>query len=128
MILGRPLDSVLHHGGQRGRAGLGHSAPTVMHLDTQSLSFFCFVLGVTGNCPPSVFSPPTLRLMMKVKNKPDLSPNNGRENVFLSDQSVASKMSTLCQLVLTMIPDKCKMCETPALSKRQGDQSTGRVL
>ncbi len=36
---------------------------------------------------------------------------------FLSDQSKASKMSTLCQLVLTKIPDKCKMCETPALPR-----------
>ncbi len=36
---------------------------------------------------------------------------------FLSDQSKASEMSTLCQLVLTKIPDKCKMCETPALSR-----------
>ena len=32
----------------------------------------------------------TLRQMMKVPNKPGLSPNNGLENVFLSDQSMAS--------------------------------------
>ncbi len=63
---------------------------------------------------------------MKVPNEPGLSPNNGLENVFLSGQSMASKMCTLCQLALTKIPGKLKLCETPALS-RQGDQST-RVL
>ena len=31
--------------------------------------------------------------MMKVPNEPGLSPNNGLENVFLSDQSMASQMS-----------------------------------
>jgi len=55
--------------------------------------------------------------MMKVPNEPGLSPNTGLENAFLSDQSMASKMSTLCQLVLTKIPDKPKLCETPALSR-----------
>ena len=37
---------------------------------------------------------------------------------------VTGKMSTLCQLTLTKIPDKPKLCETPALSRWQGDQST----
>ena len=32
----------------------------------------------------------TLRQMMKVPNKSGLSPNNGLENAFLSDQSMAS--------------------------------------
>ncbi len=32
----------------------------------------------------------TLRQMMKVPNEPGLSPNNGLENVLLSDQSMAS--------------------------------------
>jgi len=32
----------------------------------------------------------TLRHMMKVPNKSGLSPNNGLENAFLSDQSMAS--------------------------------------
>jgi len=32
----------------------------------------------------------TLRQMMKVPNEPGLSPNNGLENAFLSDQSMAS--------------------------------------
>ena len=32
LVLGRPLDPV---GGQRGRAGLGHSAPTLTDLDPQ---------------------------------------------------------------------------------------------
>ena len=55
--------------------------------------------------------------MMKVPNKSGLRPNNGLQNAFLSDQSMASKMCTLCQLVLTKILDKLKMCETPALSR-----------
>ena len=45
----------------------------------------------------SLFFPPwvtgelsTLRQMMQVPNEHDLSPNNGLENVFLSDQSVAT--------------------------------------
>ncbi len=53
---------------------------------------------------------------MEVPNEPGLSPNNGLENKFLSDQSKASQMPTLCQLVLTKIPDKCEMSETPASS------------
>ncbi len=59
----------------------------------------------------------TLRQMMEVSNEPGLCPNTGLEKHFLSDQSKASKMSNLCQLVLTKIPDNSKMCETPALSK-----------
>ena len=55
--------------------------------------------------------------MMKVPNEPGLSPNNSLEIVFLSDQSMASKVSTLCQQVLTKIPDKPNLCETPALSR-----------
>ena len=35
LVLGRPLDPVLDLGGQRCRAGLGHSAPTLMDLDPQ---------------------------------------------------------------------------------------------
>jgi len=35
LVLGRPVDPVLDLGGQRGRAGLGHSAPTLMDLDPQ---------------------------------------------------------------------------------------------
>ena len=38
--------------------------------------------------------------MMKVPKEPGLSPNNGLENVFLSGQSMASKMCTLCQLAM----------------------------
>ncbi len=45
--------------------------------------FFVFLWWVTGE-----FS--TLRQMMKVPKKPGLSPNNGLENAFLSDQSMAS--------------------------------------
>ena len=55
--------------------------------------------------------------MMKAPNAAGLSPNNGLEIVFQSDQSMGSKMFSLCQLVLTKIPDKPKLCETPALSK-----------
>ncbi len=83
--------------------------------------FYCYFFGFTAELP-------TLRQMMEVPNEPGLCPNTGLEKHFLSDQSKASKMPTLCQLVLTKIPDKCKMCETPAMSKRQGDQSTGKVL
>ncbi len=57
--------------------------------------------------------------MMKVTDEPGLSPNNSLEIVLLSDQSMASKMSTLRQLVLTKIPDKPNLCETPAkMTKR----------
>ena len=40
-ILGRPLDPVLDLGGQRGRAELGHSAPTLMDLDPQQSQVCC---------------------------------------------------------------------------------------
>ncbi len=45
--------------------------------------FFFFFFVVTGELS-------TLRQMMKVPNEPGLSPNNGLENVLLSDQSMAS--------------------------------------
>ena len=49
-----------------------------------SLFFFLFFFfGVSGELS-------TLRQMMKVTNEPGLSPNNGLENAFLSDQSMAS--------------------------------------
>ncbi len=35
LVLGRPLDPVLDLGGQRGRYGLGHSAPTLPSVDPQ---------------------------------------------------------------------------------------------
>ena len=38
LVLGRPLDPVLDLGGQRGRAGLGHSTPSPMSLDPQQAS------------------------------------------------------------------------------------------
>ncbi len=46
------------------------------------LLFFFFFLGYRGLS--------TLRQMMKVPNEPSLSSNNGLENAFLSDQSMAS--------------------------------------
>ncbi len=63
--------------------------------------------------------------MMKILNEPGLSPNNGLENAFLSDQSMASRMSTLCQLVLTKIPDlrcvKDRPCQDDkAISPQEG--------
>jgi len=39
LVLGRPLDPVLALGGQRGRAGLGHSAPTLMDPDPQQSKY-----------------------------------------------------------------------------------------
>ena len=45
--------------------------------------FFFFFFWVTGELS-------TLRQLMKVPNEPGLSPNNGLENVSLSDQSMAS--------------------------------------
>ena len=45
--------------------------------------FFLFFFAVTGESS-------TLRQMMKVPNEPGLSPSNGLENAFLSDQSMAS--------------------------------------
>ena len=53
---------------------------SVQKLACKFLSFFS---GVTGELS-------TLRQIMKVPNEPGLSPNNGLENVFLSDQSMAS--------------------------------------
>ena len=47
-----------------------------------------FPPGLQGNCPPSVDNSP-VRQLMKVPNEPGLSPNNGLENVFLSDQFMA---------------------------------------
>ena len=50
--------------------------------------------GARRNHPPPPFSVTgelsTLRQMMKVPNEPGLSPNNGLEKAFLSNQSVAS--------------------------------------
>ncbi len=46
-------------------------------------SFFFFFFWVTGGLS-------TLSQLMKVPNEPGLSPNNGLENVSLSDQSMAS--------------------------------------
>ena len=45
--------------------------------------FLFFLFWVTGELS-------TLRQMVKVPNEPGLSPNNGLENAFLSDQSMAS--------------------------------------
>ncbi len=45
--------------------------------------FFFFFFWVTGELS-------TLRQMMEIPNEPGLSPNNGLENAFLSDQSMAS--------------------------------------
>jgi len=45
--------------------------------------FFYFFFGVTGELS-------TLRQLMKVPNEPGLNPNNGLENVSLSDQFMAS--------------------------------------
>ena len=50
---------------------------------TVCLFFFPFFFWVTGELS-------TLRQLMKVPNEPGLSPNNGLENVSLSDQSMAS--------------------------------------
>ncbi len=49
------------------------------------LLFFCcfFSIFFTGELS-------TLRQMMKAPNEPGLSPNNGLQNAFLSDQSMAS--------------------------------------
>ena len=44
---------------------------------------FFFFLGDSGQLS-------SLRQMMKVPNEPGKSPNNGLENAFLSDQSMAS--------------------------------------
>jgi len=48
-----------------------------------SARFFFFFFWVTGELS-------TLRQMITVLNEPGLSPNNGLENAFLSDQSMAS--------------------------------------
>jgi len=46
------------------------------------LALFFFLFWVTGELS-------TLRQLMKVPNEPGLSPNNGLENVSVSDQSMA---------------------------------------
>ena len=56
-----------------------HAYPGSCHL----FFFFFFFFWVTGELS-------TLRQLMKVPNEPGLSPNNGLENVSLSDQSMAS--------------------------------------
>ncbi len=55
----------------------------VATLTRKYASTFFFFFWVTGELS-------TLRQMMKVPNEPGLSPNNGLENAFLSDQSMAS--------------------------------------
>jgi len=52
--------------------------------------FFC-IFWVTGELS-------TLRPMMKVPNEPGLSPNNGLENAFLSNQFTASQIISRCSL------------------------------
>ena len=52
--------------------------------------FFCFCCGATGELS-------TLRQMMKVPNEPGLSPNNGLENAFLSDQSISKSPQGACK-------------------------------
>ena len=59
-------------------------------MSSSQLGSFCFFflfVGVTGELP-------TLRQMMKVPNEPGLSLNNGLENAFLSDESMASNPRT----------------------------------
>ena len=84
------------------------------------LDFFYFFLGYKGIVHPPSENGGTERTWFVPEHRP--------RKHFLSDQFKASKMSTLCPLVLTKIPDKCQMCETPALSRWRGDQSTGRIL
>lgn len=71
-------------GGPAARAGFPAAADTV---EVDENVFFVFWVG-SGE-----FS--TLRLLMKVPNEPGLRPNNGLQNVEVSDQSMASKMSSL---------------------------------
>ncbi len=70
---------------------------------------FFFFLGHRGIVHPPSDDGGTERTWFVPEHRP--------RKQFLSDQSKASKMSTVCQLVLTKIPDKCKMCETPAFSR-----------
>ena len=55
-----------------------------------STFFFFFFFWVTGELS-------TLR-QKKVPNEPGLSPNNGLENAFLSDQSMASDTFRSCKV------------------------------
>jgi len=54
-----------------------------MALPLYALYYFLGFFWVTGELS-------TLRQMMEVPNKPGLCPNNGLDNAFLSDQSMAS--------------------------------------
>ncbi len=77
---------------------------------SNAVFFFLFLfLGYRGIVRPPSDNGSTKRTWFVPEHRP--------RKHFPSDQSKASEMSTLCQLVLTKIPDKCKMCETPTLSK-----------
>ena len=54
-----------------------------LQMGANDVELFLLLFWVTGELS-------TLRQMMKVPNEPGLSPNNGLENAFLSDQSMAS--------------------------------------
>ena len=100
-----------------GRVGLGRVLRPLLRsasslaclLLFSNVFFFFFLVGYRGIVHPPSDDGGTQRTWFVPEHRP--------RKQFLSDQSKASKMSTLCQLLLTKIPDKCKMCETPAFSR-----------
>ncbi len=83
-----------------------HSFEIAQDYSCQISFFFPFFL-VTGELS-------TLRQMMKVPNEPGLSPNNGLEIAFLSDQSMASNprkgQAKRCQ-ILDQVHVHCLHCK-----------------
>ena len=71
-----------HHYAEPNSTSKKHPPKHAAHHQDQDF-FFSFFFWVTGELS-------TLRQLMKVPNEPGLSPNNGLENVPLSDQSMAS--------------------------------------
>ena len=69
LVLGRPLDPVLDLGGQRGRAGLGHSTPSPMSLDPQQGSDQVS----SDSLPASVATPEACPTPMQVTASPSAS-------------------------------------------------------
>ena len=84
--------------------------------------FFFFFFWVTGELS-------TLRQLMKVPNEPGLSPNNGLENVSLSDQSMASnprKGQAKCRFLQPSLPDALPAVRM-VLAETQAELSPAKI-
>ena len=94
-----------------------------MHILAAAIfSFFFFFFWVTGELS-------TLRQLMKVPNEPGLSPNNGLENVSLSDQSMASnprKGQAKCRFLQPSLPDALPAVRM-VLAETQAELSPAKI-